>query len=288
MIHQASARAVQAVRAYSFDRKVYDRSRRAIGIGIGLSLGTAQGTGAAGGTNFATLLDSLTSAGSTVGYYRSDLGLSTTGSVVNTWANQSTSANKFGNCVEGSAGVGIGSVTAGVGGKAGVASNATTQYGKITTVPSPLVAPATTPLNMYIVARSTALPSANSILVGNSGFNFTIVQLPSSLTVEMYNGAAQATALVTNAWARARASFTGTTSDEIKWGSAAAVTGTSCLNNPSGTLSMGVFAAENGGNVSPWEIALLLLSTASAASFKAAAPTLDAAVTAFYGGTVSV
>lgn len=234
--------------------------------------------------DFGALLDSLVGAGTTVGYYRGDLGLHTTGAVVNSWDNQ---RGTWGNCTEVSAGVGIGNTSSGVGGRAGILANGTTQSGKIATVPQPLVLPATTNLHAFSVMRSTnASPGANAMFFGVS-FNFAMIQLPASLTIEGFNGAATATALLANAWARLRMSFTGTASDAIKWGSSAPVVA-AAGNNAGGAGPLGVFGDGVGGTLFTGEVALLMFNIGTLANFLAAQPAMEAAIASFYGATPQV
>ncbi len=239
--------------------------------------------------NFGALLDSLAGAGTTVGYYRGDLGLTLTGAIVNAWANQIVGASAFGPVLEGGAGVGLGSTTAGVGGRAAIASNGSTRYGRITTVPQPLLVPAVSPLNYLAVMRSlVATPGAHAFLLGVS-FNFTWFQPSGTNNIAQFNGTAQQTTAQTiNTWGRGVAGFSGTTSDAVKWGAGATVSGVNSGNNGGGIAPIGVFASFDGSLPGTWECALLMFSRAPIASFLAALPGMDAAITSYYGGSVVV
>lgn len=238
--------------------------------------------------DFGAYLDSLAGAGTTVFYSRGDLGLVTTGAIVNAWQNQIVGGGAWGHVIELGAGVGIGSISAGVGGKAGVVGNGTTQSGAIATIPLPLAAPATTELHVYAVANITVgVAGTDQPFITTNSANYGIYKGNGTAnTLHTFCGALRSTTLVSGTWGRIRKSFTGTASDVLKWGNAVAVTGTT--GNGIGQLGMGVFSYPNGALPSPWDCALLMFSRAPLASFEAAMPAMDAAVTAFFGGSVSV
>ena len=216
-----------------------------------------------------------------VGYWRGDLGLSKTGSVVNTWANQITGGTAFGNILEGASTVGVGNTAAGVGLRPSVLSNGTTQYGKTVTVPQPLAAPATTPLAYYAVMRSPVLPGANAFYIGNS-FSFAVLQLNGTTNIEQYNGTGQATTLVTNNWGRLAAAFSGSASDFMQWG-VNKQTGASSGNGVGSNNPLGIHASYDGTLPGNFDSALILALHATPAALAAAMPALDAAVDIWFG-----
>lgn len=240
--------------------------------------------------DFGAYLDTLAGAGTTVGYYRGDLGLSLTGSVVNTWANQiPAGAGVFGNAVEFTGGVGLGTVSTGVGGHAGVAGGASSRSGLIATSPNPLVAPATTPLHVYAVVNiPVGTPGTDQILTTYNSGAYGIYKLNGSPNTLRTNcGSVQDAAIVSGSWSRLRKSFTGSASDILKVGAGANVVGST--GNTAGTgTSIGLFAYQNGAQPSPWDVVLLMFSRATLANFSAAVPLMDAVVTSYFGGTVLV
>ena len=211
-------------------------------------------------TNFGALMPSC------IGYWRGDLGLHTTGSIVNTWDNQVAGA---GNITEHSAGVGIANVGTGVGGKPSLAPNGTTQAGDYTLA---LVAPATTNFHVYAV-YTIPNAGANQVLVSDSSLDLLVFAAPSSgALLQGYDGSFLSCAESYNTWARGRVSFTGSASDVIKWGSATPVTGAS-MGNAASSGTRHLFY-DGSTNWMHGELALLLFSSASLATFLAALPAL--------------
>lgn len=238
--------------------------------------------------NFGALLDSLCGAGTTVGYWRGDLGVHLTGSIANQWDNQISGGSAFGPVIERTAGVGIASVSAGVGGKVSLVSNGTTQGGAIVTIPYPLGAPATTQLHYYIVAKSAVgTPGTDGFLIGSS-YGYSLYKLNGSAnTLRSFNGAVQDATMVSGSWGRIRKSWTGSGSDILKWGSGADVVGST--GNSGGSVNpLSVF--DNGGGAfgSIWDCALILMSRATLSNFTAAMSALDTAVTDYFGAGVQV
>ena len=215
------------------------------------------------------------------GYWRGDLGKSVTGSIVNSWANQ---LGVMPSIVEGSAGVGVASVTTGPG-RAAMAANGSTQYGTFLDNPQ-RPAPGTTNVHYYVVYRTITTPAAQQHLIGSGGF-VQPIYFASNDQPNMYAGTPVATvSAAVNTWARLRASFTGAvagTADKIKWGSAAEVGGFAG-NNGGAANTHGLFATETGTAKVNAEIALLLMVRGPIANFLTQAALADTACGTWFTG----
>jgi hypothetical protein len=234
------------------------------------------GDTAAGGFagNFASLFSSV----SVLQYLRSDLGLSVTGSVVNSWADQSGNAR---NVSEGTAGVGIGGVTTGLSSHAGIGSNGSTQFGKYTQFE---------PANPYCilwVGRLLATPSSPGQLFGDNGGAAGNVTFATGGSNNLYinNGGTLGPLLqTTSQWIRGIARFVNDGNDYLKAGSSTSSTGSA--GNAAGSGPRGIFARGGGGAPLSYELLLrLVLSGEPNSSEKTA---FDSAVTSFYGASVQV
>lgn len=223
--------------------------------------------------NFASLISSV----SVLQYLRSDLGLGVTGSVVNSWADQSGNSH---NVSEGTSTVGIGGVTTGLNGHAGIASNGSTQFGKYTQFE-------TVPYWIWWVGRLLATPSAAAQLFGDNGGSAGNVTFatPSSNNLYINNGATLGPLLqTTNQWIRGEALFANAGADYLKTGSSTSSVGSA--GSTAGGGPRGIFARGGSGAPVQYELlARMVLSNAPTSGEKSA---LDAAVTSFYGGTVQV
>lgn len=209
-------------------------------------------------------------------YLRSDLGLGKTGSIVNTWADQSGNGV---NVTEGIPTVGIGTVTTGLNSHAGIAGGTGGQYGNFIL---DFVAPGTTPIFFWGVIRLIST-SAQGWLTGSQSAAAVIYNTGANATG--YNTNSVAVAETVGAWGRIECAFTGSTSDYIKFGSA--ITSGSTFGNIDPLPSRGLFAtAVFGTNPGNYEVLTLvtLNNVPSLAQLNAA----SAAAQTFYGVSVSV
>ncbi len=158
-------------------------------------------------------------------YRRGDLGVTgTTGTGKTNWANQSGDGSTMS---PGSAGAanGIGSVGAGLNGKASVVTNGATQNGQYT-LPSS-VAPATTNHHIYAVERILVTPVAVGYMhSANTQPTVDVSGGQVSPRCDMLatngNVASSATPLVINQWYRLSYSLTGSAADRFQVGSVVA------------------------------------------------------------------
>lgn len=219
---------------------------------------------------------------SCVGYWRGDLGLGLTSTTVNSWANQiAAGAGIAGNAIEVSSTVGMGITDAGIGGRAAISSNGTTHGGKYAYVGP---TPATTNFHIYCVYQA-ANKGSSQVITGTAANELLLWEPGGAGNVGIYDANQLNTTRTANTWARFRASFTGATSgtnDKVKWGSTAEASGFAG-NGISTTTNRGIFSDEAGGQKLQGKIALMLLSTAAEATWVAALPALDAAVTSWFG-----
>ena len=157
-----------------------------------------------------------------VSYRRGDSGLTgSSGTGAASWANLAGAASAI--TPHGSATNGIGAATAGLGGKAGLKLDGSTQKG-LFTAPA-LAAPATTNIHDYWIARQASGGSgvARGVLQETGGANDVYMGTALAITAL---GANVSSVIVNDAWQRCRISRTGGAGCEIKCGAAAAVTGT--------------------------------------------------------------
>jgi len=184
-------------------------------------------------------------------YLRSDLGLSTTGAIVNAWADQSGNGV---NVVEATGGVGLGTVTTGLNGHAGIAGGTGGQFGSFTLNRPP---PGTTPTFFWGVARLLTNPGAGQgWLLGETTAQM-LVYAAAGANMSLFNngGVGPVTAAV-GAWGRFEAAFTNTVSDYVKFGTPAAATGNAGNADPSAARNL--FATSAGGNPGNWELLTLV------------------------------
>lgn len=140
----------------------------------------------------------------------------------------------------------------------------------------------TTPWELACVVKVTTWISGNRIL-GNSTTDATVLYADPAGTPNLGTYAGTGTgphsaALAVGSWGLVRAGFTNSTSDFIRCGAGAAVTGTSSGTNP-------LFNARIGGTAAattPMEVALVAYGPLG---FSSGAPFL-AALDAYYGGLV--
>jgi hypothetical protein len=163
-----------------------------------------------------------------IGGYRADLGVTgTSGTGKASWAPLPGSALSA-VTPDASATNGIGSVTAGLGGKAGLLLNGATQMGQFT-APA-LAAPATTNWHRYWIQRqpSPGTGAVRCVFDRNADADQK-VEYSSPTNLAAY-GCGVAGATVLDAWQRCRVSYTGAGTSEFKWGSGSTTSGGSASN----------------------------------------------------------
>lgn len=215
-------------------------------------------------------------------YLRGDLGLGLTGTVVNTWANQAGSAS---NLAEKTSTAGIGATTgAGVGGKASVIADGSTQAGTFTLS---LAAPGTTPTFYYLVSKQirTSLGGhPQRIICNTANNNMVLYQDAASDNLIAYGDTANKLQAITHVWARTAVLYCGSTSDRLKWGSAAELTGTQLQTAAGGVSTMLLGYDPGSGTYNQAEYALVLIgSGVTSANYVATLAALDAAVVSWFG-----
>lgn len=159
-------------------------------------------------------------------------------------------------------------ITPGTGGKLGLLGNGTTTT-LATTLALP-AAPATTNQYVYLLARMTATPGGNASLCGVPGGSFVGIYCTSAPSIVQYNGSlVNGSTPTINTWYLMAAKFTGSTSDSMQLGSAAAVSGASAGN---GTPAGGFYYFSSLGSFfAPCEIMMVAVATSPApAGFRAA------------------
>jgi hypothetical protein len=142
----------------------------------------------------------------------------------------------------------------------------------------------TTPMMILAVFRALGWNAGSGRLIGDASFGnaLAILQLDgSSPALEQYGASAGniSTDLAINAWGVLEAKFNNATTDYIKLGAAAAVTGTNC-GNAGASTGRQIFARA-GGNAGAFELAALIYTApASTTAFRSA-------VTSKYGVSVA-
>jgi hypothetical protein len=217
-------------------------------------------------------------------YLRGDLGRGLTSTTVNTWANQAGAATGV---TEKTAGVGIGSVGAGVGGRAAVVLNGSSQAGTYTLA---MPAPGTTPTFYYLISKQSRTSLAGApqrILAGATGNDFLLYQDAGSDTLRMYGtaGFQDVSPSITHVWARTALLFDGTAASRIKWGSYATVTGAACQTASAASARVLGFDASS-GSYNQGEFGLILTANGvTAANYAATLAALDAAADSWFGAS---
>ncbi len=226
--------------------------------------------------NFGSLMPGM------IGYYLPSKGSIRTGSVINRLINlaPSTLAGRTGDIIEGSAGVGVGSVGSSLKGNFAILGNGTTQYGTWTGGALTGVAPSAANVNFFALHRSLSTPAHQQFFQGSNSFSTTVLQLSGLTTWEAYGGVALDTALVSTSWGITYQSFTGGATSINKWGSTAVVTGDA--GNTPGAVTRGFFGSETGTVLANHECGLFLVGVSPKATFLAAIPTLIAAVNSVF------
>jgi uncharacterized repeat protein (TIGR02059 family) len=178
------------------------------------------------GTDFGAL--AVANGLGVVGYFRADFGLSgSSGSGLAAWANLAGAMSSI--TPHGSATNGIGTATAGLGGRAGLIQNGATQKGAYT---APVLAvPGTTNWHRYLIARQAAGGSGAARKVLSETGDAYKVEFASALQVYAYGCQSNGNLVTSDVWQRWRISCTGANTGEIKIGSQAVGTGgTGALN----------------------------------------------------------
>lgn len=232
--------------------------------------------------NFGALVPGLTQ------YMRADLGLHTTGAVVNSWDNQSGAASAM---VERTALAGVGSVGLLVGGRASITQNGTTQAATFTLA---MPAPATTPTFIYLISKQaiTSLPGAPQRILSTVGTNeFLLYQDASSDTLRMYGttGFKDVVPGITHVWARTAMLFTGSVNDRIKWGNYALATGTNTQTMAASTTARSWGYNDANAIFNTDSCALMLHGNGvTPANWTATLAALDAATASWFSGAILI
>lgn len=212
-------------------------------------------------------------------YLRSDLGLGVTGPIVNSWADQS--GNGW-NVTEGTATVGLGTVTPGLNGHAGIVGGTGGQFGSMSGLTLP--APGTTPSFFWGVARLITSPGAGQGWLTSAGAAALLLYANAGANLTNFNGGAQSAAAVTlGSWGRLEALFANSAADYTKF---AASVGTPGASGAGASATRFLFATNTGANPGNWELlTLVTLNNIPSAPVLAAAA---AAAQTFYGNTVGI
>jgi hypothetical protein len=186
---------------------------------------------------------------------------------------------------------GIGAVTAGLNGRAGLATDGSTQCGLYTTV-SP-VAPATVNQHIWAVERILVTPTSSGNLHIDNGTNLGAYipggQTSPAANIQQYNSGAGAlaTGVVINQWYRFRASFTGSASDVIRVGAHAPAAAATTNSAPS--ANRGWCAAGSGGGSKLSAEALCIMHIdGPLATFLTASAAADIAARAFWTTAIEI
>lgn len=256
-----------------------------IGLGLGLGIGQNYGSAGAGGGgssgNFGAV---FTAQGLTVLHYiRSDLGLTKTGSIINSWAAQTGPT-----ITELTGAAGIGSAGTGLNSHPSIISNGSTQVGTYTLA---LPAPGTTPTFIWFVARLLSAPNTPNILFTDSalaGYSVFVNNGTTNMYINDGSGAIGPVTMATNTWGCGEivAANNGAT-DTIKFGAGAALnTGFQIGNNSSSTR--GIFGSPSGGAVKGnFELLTAVFGTGSGASLATAFGNAKTLAQSFYGVSVT-
>ena len=168
---------------------------------------------------------------SLVGYFRADYGVSgTAGSGKALWAPIAGTMSAM--TPDGTATNGIGSVSAGLGGRAGLLTNGASQMSQYT-APA-LVAPGTTNWHRYWLQKQLS-PGSGAVrkVFDDAGSGYK-VEYSTATNLAAY-GCGVAAATNQDVWQRCRISYTGSGTSEIKWGNGTATSGGSASNTVPGT-----------------------------------------------------
>lgn len=202
-------------------------------------------------------------------YLRADLGVTQTGGIVSAWADQSGNGV---NVTQGS-GAGIGNVTAGLNGHAGIGGNGTTQFGNFTLN---LPAPSITPTFYWTIWRLMGATGNPGNLLGGASH---LVFVNQATTNCFFNNGGSGGPVTTeiNAWGRLEVAFTHSAADYIKFGSQKLITGDVGNNAASAHTILANLNAEI-------LVHIALNNIPSQAVLDAA----SAAATSYYGNSVAV
>lgn len=142
------------------------------------------------------------------------------------------------------------------------------------------------PLTIYAIFRQTAWTAAHELWAAGTGDQYALSPNTSTPSLVMYDGVAVnlSSGATLNTWVRAVAIFQGSTSDSLKLGSAAAVTGASA---GSGNPTAGFNICKNTGGANLADVKLALVMFISGALSAGNQASIDAAIASKYGGTVT-
>lgn len=212
-------------------------------------------------TNFAAL---ATANGLAVrAYFRADVGVSgSTGTGKSAWANQSGTA---GNMAPGTGATnGIGTPGTGLGGKASIITDGSTQCA-LFTMPAQSQ-PAVTSIHKWWIGRKLVAGAANVALFDGAG-TVVVYSTPGAEHVG-YEGAASVSTsgAVLNTWYRGRVSYTGSASDVIRLG---AISTSGAMGTSLPTTTRGVFSNSDGTGKGQFEMLAYLELEGTLANFLA-------------------
>ena len=245
--------------------------------GVTVSVATAAAP-APTGTDFAAL--AAANGLTTVGYWRADFGLSgASGSGFASWTNLSGSSSAI--TPDGTATNGIGTATAGLGGRAGLVQNGATQKGTFTA--PVLAAPGTTNWHRYWIARqsSTGVSGAARKFLSETGDAYKIEAASTTVIYAYGAGPSGSPGIVNDTWERGRVSYTGSTTGEFKLGSTLVTGGTGGNTAPATTRQFGDL-------LSNWEWLMMIEVTGTKANFLAFATAADAAAQSTWTNAIQI
>jgi len=187
-------------------------------------------------------------------YFRSDLGRTLTSTVVNALADQSGNGH---NAAEATAGVGLGTVTAGLNGKPGISGGTGGQYGLFS---RSRPAPGTTPTFYWGVARLLSAPSGQGWFIGDSVSTLQLLYANAGANLTVFDGGtALSVAAPVGVWGCFEAYFSNDgAANYVRFGSAVSAFGNpgNAATSATGTL----FANGSGGNLGNWEFLTALIT----------------------------
>lgn len=241
-----------------------------MGIGIGIGMGIS-GFGyrtvpLIPGTDYGAL--AIANGLGVVGWYRGDLGVTgTAGTGKASWAPVAGLMSAI--TPHGTATNGIGSVTAGLNGKAGLKLDGSTQIGQYTA--PVLAAPNATNWHRYWIARQASAGVSGGVrkVFGDAGDVYRL-ELASATVIYAYGAGPSTPGVTHDVWQRGRVCYTGSTTGEYKQGASLLTGGTGATAAPGTTRQFGSLLLN-------WEFLLYMELTGPKANFLTFAGLADTA-----------